>query len=99
MHNHTVNASLQLVPIVQDRHPYRWVDKAIAVIQASGVHYEVNAFATAIEGTYQEVMHTIEAVNEHLNKEGCTEWILNMQIQLRSGGPVTGEEKTKPFQK
>lgn len=84
-------------PIVQDRHPYKWVDEAIAVIQNSGIRYEVNAFATVIEGNYLEVMATIEAVNEYLNNAGCAEWILSVQIQIRAGGPVTGDEKTGPF--
>lgn len=56
MHQYLVNASLQIVPIVQDKHPYLWVDEAIAVIAASGIKYEVGPFATVIEGTYDEVL-------------------------------------------
>lgn len=33
MHHHIINASIQLVPIVQNKHPYLWVDEAIAIIQ------------------------------------------------------------------
>ena len=33
MHNYIINASIQIVPIVLDKHPYEWVDEAIAVIQ------------------------------------------------------------------
>lgn len=29
MHQHLINASIQIVPIVQDRHPYEWVDEAL----------------------------------------------------------------------
>lgn len=37
MHGFIVNASIQLLPIVQDRHPYEWVDEAIDVIKKSKV--------------------------------------------------------------
>jgi len=97
MHQHIINASLQILPVVQDRHPYEWVDEAIAVIQQSGIKYEVTPFATILEGTYSEVMNVIHAVNEYLYGRGCEEWISNLQIQIRSKGNVTGEEKTNKF--
>lgn len=97
MHNHTINASIQLLPVVQDRHPYHWVDETIAIIQQSGIKHQVGPFATVVEGTYAEVMQVIHQVNEHLNSRGCAEWITSLQIQIRSGGPITGEEKTSKF--
>jgi uncharacterized protein (TIGR00106 family) len=97
MHNYTINASLQIVPIVLDKHPYEWVDEAIEVIQQSGVKYEVTPFATILEGTYEEVMGLLHKVNEELYRKGCSEWISNVQIQIRSGGHVTGDEKTAKF--
>jgi uncharacterized protein YqgV (UPF0045/DUF77 family) len=97
MHSYSVNASIQIVPIVQDRHPYEWVDEAIAVIQQSGIRHEVGPFATVLEGTYAEVMNVIGAINELLYNRGCAEWISNLQLQIRSDGPITGEEKTGKF--
>jgi uncharacterized protein (TIGR00106 family) len=97
MHSYIVNASLQILPIVQDRHPYEWVDEAIAIIQQSGVKYEVGAFATTLEGSYADVMKLINDVNEYLLQKGCAEWISNIQLQIRSNGDITGEEKTGKF--
>lgn len=97
MHDYTVNASVQILPIVQDKHPYEWVDEAIAIIQQSGVKHEVGPFATVLEGTYDEVMKVIHSVNEYLYSKNCSEWISNLQIQIRSGGDITGEEKTEKF--
>lgn len=97
MHSYIVNASLQILPIVQDRHPYEWVDEAIAIIQQSGVKYEVGAFATTLEGTYEAVMKVINDVNEYLLQKGCSEWITNIQVQIRSNGDITGDEKTSKF--
>ena len=97
MHSFTVNASIQIVPIVMDKHPYEWVDEAIAIIQQSGIKYEVGPFATVIEGTYAEVMKVINEVNEYLFSKACNEWITNVQIQVRSNGDITSLEKTQKF--
>ena len=98
MHNYIVNASIQLLPIVQDRHTYDWVDEAISIIKQSGIKHEVGAFATVVEGRYEKVMTVIHQINEHFVQRGCAEWITNVQIQIRSKGDMTGEEKTGKFQ-
>ena len=98
MHNNLVNASVQIVPIVLDKHPYEWVDQAIAIIQQSGIKYEVTPFAPVLEGTYDEVMKVLHNINEELYKKGCAEWISNIQLQVRSKGDVTGSEKTKKYE-
>lgn len=97
MHQFTVNASVQVVPIVQDKHPYEWVDEAIDLIRSSGIRYEVGPFATLLEGTYDEVMAVLHQVNERLYAKGCSEWITNVQIQIRSAGDITAAEKTGKF--
>jgi uncharacterized protein (TIGR00106 family) len=97
MHNYIVNASIQIIPVVQDKHPYEWVDEAIAIIQQSGIKHEVGPFATVLEGTYDAVMKVINEVNEHLLSRNCAEWISSLQIQIRSQGDITGEEKTEKF--
>ncbi len=97
MHNFIVNASIQILPVVMDRHPYKWVDEAIAVIQQAGIKYEVGPFATVVEGKYDEVMKVINDINEYLYSKGCNEWICNAQVQLRSNGDITGDEKTEKF--
>jgi len=97
MHQFIINASIQIIPVVTDKHPYEWVDEAIAIIQQSTVKYEVGPFATVIEGTYDEVMKLIHDVNEFLYSRGCSEWITNLQIQIRSNGDIIGDEKTDKF--
>ena len=97
MHSYIINASIQILPVVQDRHPYEWVDEAIAVIQKSNVKYEVGAFSTVIEGKYSDVMNVINDINEYLYSRECSEWITSVQIQIRSKGDITGDEKTEKF--
>lgn len=98
MHNYIVNASIQIIPIVNDKHPYEWVDEAIAIIDQTGIQYEVGPFSTTLEGSYDEVMSTVHAVNEFLYHRECGEWIANLQIQIRSKGDITGSAKTAKFQ-
>jgi uncharacterized protein (TIGR00106 family) len=97
MHSFIVNASLQILPIVNDKHPYKWVDEAIAIIQKSGIKYEVGPFATVLEGTYDEVIMVINNVNEYLYSKGCAEWIAAIQIQLRCDRDITADEKVASF--
>lgn len=94
MHQFLINAAIQIVPIVNDRHPYEWVDEAIEVIKQSGIDYEVGAFATVVEGTYDSVMKVVHSVNEHLFIRSCGEWIVNLQVQLRYDRDITAVEKT-----
>jgi uncharacterized protein YqgV (UPF0045/DUF77 family) len=98
MHQHIINASIQIVPIVQDRHPYEWVDEAIEVIKSSGIKCEVGPFATVVVGKYEEVMDVINKINDHLQQRDCSEWITNVQIQIRSDNDVTADEKTLKHQ-
>jgi len=97
MHQHIINASLQILPIVQDKHPYEWVDEAIAIIEQSGIKYEVGPFTTIVEGTYNQVIGLINNINDYLQQKGCAEWILNAQIQIRANSNITGDEKTLKF--
>jgi len=97
MHQFIVNATIQILPLTQDEHPYEWVDEAIPIIQQSGIKYEVRAFSTELEGTYDEVMRVINDVNEHLFQKNCNEWISNIQIQIRSNADITSDEKTNKY--
>ena len=97
MHNYIINASIQILPIVQDKHPYEWVDEAIAVIQQAGVKYKIGPFATVVEGTYEQVMSVVHEVNEHLVRTGCGEWITSVQINMRSNTDITANEKLAKF--
>src|SRR5215470_5467939 len=97
MHNNIINASIQLLPIVKDKHPYLWVDEAIEVVSRSGIKYQVGPFSTVLEGSYNEVLSAMNAINEYLYQQNCNEWILNVQLQIRSRGDVTVNEKIEKY--
>jgi uncharacterized protein (TIGR00106 family) len=97
MHNNIINASVQLLPIVNDKHPYLWVDEAIEEVNRSGIKYQVGPFSTVLEGTYDEVMSVLNAMNEYLYQQNCSEWILSVQLQIRSKADVTVSEKIEKY--
>lgn len=99
MHDHIINAAIQIVPVLSssDKHPYQWVDEAIAVIHGSGLKYEVGAFATTVEGKYDEVMQLVNDINHFLQEKSCAEWICNVQLQVRCSSDITAEEKVSKF--
>lgn len=97
MHQYLVNATIQVIPLAQDKHPYEWVDEAILAIQGFSIKYEIRPFSTELEGTYEQVMNVFAKVNERLFIGKCQEWITNLQIQIRSDGDMTAEEKTSKY--
>jgi len=97
MHQFIVNATIQILPLAQDKHPYEWVDEAITIIQKSDLKYEIRPFATEREGSYEQVIKVFNEVNEHLYSKKCHEWICNFQVQIRSEGDMTAEEKVAKF--
>lgn len=97
MHQFIVNATIQILPLSQDKHPYEWVDEAISIIESSNLKYEVRPFSTELEGSYLQVVNLFNEINEHLLNKSCHEWICNLQIQIRSNGDMLGSEKTAKY--
>ena len=75
-----INAAIQLLPLVTDENRYDIVDKAIALIQASGLNFKVCPFETVVEGNSETVYHLIEKIQNEILKHGCEELILNIKI-------------------
>ena len=63
---------------------YAHVEAAIAVIQASGLHYEVGALGTTIEGEPDAVWATIRAAHEACLANGADGLISNVRLAQRS---------------
>ena len=61
---HQVHVAIQVVPIAQIPH-YPIIDKAIEVIDASGVNYRVGAMETVMQGDYNTIMDVVRRAQEH----------------------------------
>lgn len=94
MHQHLINASLQLIPIDHASRAMPQIDKAITIIKASGLASEVGPFGTTVEGSYQQVVELINALNEMMVESSETEWVLNVQMHIHPAGDITMQGKT-----
>ncbi len=99
--NHMI-AEIQVIPrpagTAQDR--YKHVDAAIAVIQASGLRYEVHGMGTVIEGPADKVWPLLQAVHQATLESGSerTLSIIKVSGSLQAGGP-TVQELVRKFRK
>jgi len=60
--------------------PYAHVKAAIAVIQASGLAYEVGALGTTLEGEADQVWATLRGVHEAMLAAGATAGISHIKV-------------------
>lgn len=94
--NPIINASIQAIPInVNDS--YFIVDKAIAVIQASGLPFKVGPFSTSVEGTLKEVQTLIGKITEACQEYGANELLLNLQFHIKADKDVRMDDKTGKY--
>jgi uncharacterized protein YqgV (UPF0045/DUF77 family) len=75
-----INAAIQLLPLSTVENRYDIVDKAILIIQQSGLHFKVCPFETVVEGNSQSVYQLIEKIQSEMLRNGCDELILNVKI-------------------
>jgi uncharacterized protein (TIGR00106 family) len=68
---------------------YKHVDAAIAVIQASGLKYEVHGLGTVVEGPSEKVWPLLQAVHQATLESGAerTLTIIKVSSGAQPGGP------------
>lgn len=88
-------AEIQVVPrpagTADDR--YKHVDAAIAVIQASGLRYEVHGMGTVVEGPPEKIWPLLQAVHQATLEAGAerTLSIIKVSSAAGAGGPSVDE--------
>ena len=92
-----INLALQIIPKSRDKDVYALVDEAIAVIQNSGLKYEVCPFETVMEGEYEEIMKVVKEAQKASFDAGAEELLVNIKMQVRKGSDVSIEEKTGKY--
>ena len=78
----TVIAEIQVAPSPPGTpdDPHAHVEAAIAVIQASGLRYEVGALGTTLEGEADEVWATLRAAHEAMLAAGATGGLSHIKV-------------------
>ena len=88
-------AEIQVIPrpigTPDDR--YKHVDAAIAVIQASGLRYEVHALGTVVEGPADKIWPLLQAVHQATLEAGAerTLSIIKVSGGAQPGGPTVND--------
>jgi uncharacterized protein YqgV (UPF0045/DUF77 family) len=88
----SVNVSLQVLPRAEGTDIYDLVDRAIGVIQASGVPYEVGPMETTMEGNYDELMAIAKEALEECMDAGADRIVALIKLDWKRGG-LTADEK------
>ena len=96
--NNKINLALQVLPQSETKHPYSIVDKAIEVIQQSGLKYKVCPFETVIEGTWDEVMAVVKKVHETCYANETLKMMAYIKIQSQNNEDVTIADKMEKYE-
>lgn len=89
----TINLGFQVLPkVTDDMDTYDVVDRAIEVVQASGVKYEVGALETVMEGEMDHLLDIVKKAQQACIDAGAKEVMTHMRIHYRPEG-VTMDEK------
>jgi uncharacterized protein YqgV (UPF0045/DUF77 family) len=97
--SHIANVALQILPKAEGKEIYAIIDKAIEVIQQSGLKYKVCPFETVMEGPYEKILSVVEDAQQACFKAGATEVLVYVKIQRRPNADVFLEEKIGKYEK
>ncbi len=93
----TVNIALQVLPTSTTVHPYLLVDKAIEVIEKSGLRYKVTPFETVMEGSYDKIMEVVKLAQEACYEAGAETMMTYIKIQS-SRKDVSIDDKMEKYE-
>ena len=78
-------------------HRYAHVDAAIAVVESSGLHYEVGALGTTFEGEPDAVWATLRAAHEAVLAAGAQSVITSIRLGAGTADDVSMDSLTAKF--
>lgn len=91
--SHNIHLGIQIVPLDNFDNAYQIIDKAIDIIQSSGVKYTVTPMETVLEGPYELVNTIARKAEKAILDSECGEFLVNIRMHIRKDGDVTMEEK------
>lgn len=93
-----INLSIQLLPLSSNKKEvYDIVDKAIEIINTSGLKYKVSAYETVIEGYYDEVMNVVYEIQQMASNQNVDDIISYIKIHQNTKSDVSIEDKTQKY--
>ncbi len=95
--NNLVNVAIQVLPNSKSIHPYNIVDKAIELIQKSGLKYRVCPFETVVEGKLDVILRMVEEIHTVCYNSGAETMMTYIKIQSSANKDVTIEDKMEKY--
>ncbi len=95
--NNIVDVAIQVLPNSKEIHPYDIVDKAIELIQKSGLKYRVCPFETVVEGKLEVILKLVNEIHAECYKYGTETMMTYIKIQSAANKDVTIEDKMHKY--
>lgn len=96
--NNVINVAFQILPRSKTIDSYDLVDKAIEVIEKSGLKYKVCPFETVIEGEYDKIMKVIKDAQTACLEAGAEDFIAYIKMQVNNLKDVSIEDKIEKYE-
>lgn len=80
----TVMLAFQVIPRVKQGNNFEVVDKAIDVVKAAGVPYQVSAMETTMQGELTQLLDIVKNAQQACYEAGAVEVITNIKIHSRT---------------
>lgn len=90
-----INVSFQVIPLVPGGDVYAVVDRAIEVVQRSGVKYEVGPMETTMEGELNELLEIVKEAQQACVEAGAERVVTYIKIDYVPGGVTMAEKVAK----
>jgi uncharacterized protein YqgV (UPF0045/DUF77 family) len=97
--NTQITAAIQFIPLTDPKTAYREIDEIISIIQSMELNYTVCPFETVIEGTLENILKVITAINEKSKTLSCEQFILNVKFHINKNQNLSLETNIKKYSK
>ncbi len=89
----TTVVGVQVLPFTED--PYPAVDRAIAAIRATGIHYVVTPMETVMEGSLEDCLRAAQAAHEACFEAGVQKAVTIIKISDAVNGSTIDDKLAK----
>ncbi len=79
-----VMLAFQVIPRLKEGNNFEVVDKAIEVVEASGVPFQVSAMETTLKGELNQLLEIVKAAQQACYDAGAVEVITNIKIHSKT---------------
>jgi uncharacterized protein YqgV (UPF0045/DUF77 family) len=98
MKENKINAAIQLLPGEKKDLSWNIIDKAIRIIESSGLNYKVCPFETVVEGSLEDIKGLIEKIRDESFKSGAEDILINLKLQMGKDKDIFIQDKMNKYE-